>query len=159
MLTPTKLKELYHYDEVRGIFTKLITTSHNSKKGTNPSCVNNNGYLCVRVLGRLYTQHRLAWLYVHGKFPAGQIDHINGDRQDNRISNLRDVGTLTNNRNRLHNKNNTSGYRGVTFDKANNKWMAQITVDNKNIKLGRFDKPELAYAAYLEAVKSTILKI
>jgi hypothetical protein len=94
--------------------------------------------------------HRAAWLYVHGKWPNGQIDHINGDRSDNRISNLRDVSHSVNQQN-VHRprRDNASGFLGVTRQK--NLWTSQVTVSGKTLHLGLFKTPEEAASAYLEA--------
>ena len=107
-----------------------------------------NGYCIIRLDDRLYTAHRLAWLYVHGQWPTHQLDHINGNRQDNRLCNLRPATNAENAQNRTR-KSNTSGFPGVR--KTNSKWTAEIKVNYKPIRLGRFDSPEAAYAAYLEA--------
>lgn len=82
-----------------------------------------------------------------------QVDHINGDSSDNRLENLRLATNTQNARNRGKSKHNTSGYKGVFWHKATNKWTAQIGVDRKRIYLGIFDTPELAHRAYCEAAK------
>lgn len=82
--------------------------------------------------------HRLAWYIVYGKLPEMEIDHINQDKSDNRIANLRDVPKDVNQRNGTMKGNNTSGVTGVTWDKHRNKWLAQVQADNTNVKVGRF---------------------
>jgi hypothetical protein len=96
------------------------------------------GYLCVDILGRNYKAHRVIWAYHHGEWPAGQIDHINGDRCDNRLSNLRVVTNAINSKNRRAGTANTSGFVGVGWLKVRKKWGAQIMVNGKTISLGRF---------------------
>jgi hypothetical protein len=95
--------------------------------------------------------HRLAWFYVHGEFPKCELDHINGVRDDNRISNLRECSRAENMQNAGMFKTNTSGYTGVTWHKQRRKWAAQIWVNNKRMYLGLRESKEDAYALYLEA--------
>jgi len=97
--------------------------------------------------GKQYLAHRLIWLYVYGKFPDDQIDHINGDPSDNRIENLRDVTNQENNKNRSKNCNNTSGHIGVCWDKDAEKWRARIDVNGGTKHLGYFNVLEDAVAA------------
>ena len=89
-LTQKRLKELFYYDPVTGVFTRLHSTS-NVKAGRATGNLNTGGHLGFLVDKKMYQAHRLAWLYVHGDWPNSQIDHINGVRTDNRIENLRDV--------------------------------------------------------------------
>jgi hypothetical protein len=108
----------------------------------------NNGYVCIRIDNILYTAHRLAWLYVHGNWPAHQLDHINKNRSDNRLCNLREATNAENAQNRKRSDNKT-GYTGV--NQENNKWKAEIKLNYKTIRLGLFETPEEAYSAYLSA--------
>ena len=108
------------------------------------------GYIRVKLLNKKYLAHRLAWFIVHKKWPEGQIDHINGNRSDNRIVNLRVVGQSGNAQNRrVKQKNNQSGYFGVYV--SGSRWRAQIRINKKLKHLGLFDTPELASEAYLNA--------
>jgi hypothetical protein len=90
----------------------------------------------------------LAWFYYYGEWPIRDLDHHNGNPQDNRISNLRLSTTSQNGMNRGPQKNNTSGLKGVVWDKARNKWAARIKINQKMINLGRFDCPAAASFAY-----------
>lgn len=102
------------------------------------------------IAGKEYVQHRLAWLYMHGRWPSGDIDHINGNRSDNRFSNLRDVATQTNSENRrCAQKNNKAGLLGVT--KRRNGYEARIRVLGRLIYLGLYDTPERAHEVFLQA--------
>ena len=100
LVTQARLKELYHYNEGTGEFTRLFSRCNANKAGILVSKKTEAGYFRLWIDGRLYMRHRLAWLYVYGEFPAGQIDHINGERHDNRIENLRDVSPQGNQHNR-----------------------------------------------------------
>ncbi len=90
ILTQSTLKSLLHYDPETGEFRWLTSSSNRAPMGTIPSNLSSDGYLRIRVAGKQYRAHRLAWLYVYGKFPSEHIDHINHDILDNRIENLRD---------------------------------------------------------------------
>lgn len=90
----------------------------------------------VRIDGKYYLLHRLAWMYVHGEFPNGDIDHINRVRNDNRLTNLRVVNRCVNQQNRSLQVNNTSGVAGVIYGKKSNSWIARIKANNKYYHLG-----------------------
>lgn len=152
-LTRDRLKELMHYDQETGVFTRLVTTNNRgAKAGDTAGSKSKNGYLFVSIGYKKYLLHRLAWLYVHGCWPEKDIDHINGIRTDNRIANLRDVSRSENLQNtRGPRANSSSGLLGVSFDKGRNKWTSQIMLDGKHIHLGRFDDKEKAHQEYLKA--------
>lgn len=99
----------------------------------------NKGYRTGAIFGRRYYAHRVAYAIYHGEWPDDQIDHINGKRSDNRISNLRAVTRQENGRNQKRYSTNTSGVTGVYWFKQTQKWVAQIIVNGKNIHLGYFD--------------------
>lgn len=105
------------------------------------------GYRVGRVHGIRYKAHRVAWLLSYGQWPADCIDHINGDRSDNRIANLRDVSKATNARNAKRRVNCTSGVTGVHWNQARQKWRAIIHYNKRCIHLGLFDTIEEATAA------------
>lgn len=106
---------------------------------------NDKGYLTGQVDGAHYFAHRVVWAICHGRWPVGEIDHINGLKSDNRISNLREVTRKENSRNcRLH-RGNTSGVTGVSFHRLTGKWAARIQADDKSKHLGLF--PSIAEAA------------
>lgn len=124
---------------------KLWNAKHAGKKA---GCLLKNGYRQIVVFHKCYRASRLAWLMHYGKWPENMIDHINHDRADDRIVNLRDVTNSENTRNQSRSKHNTSGFTGVGFRKKRGKWRARIIVDGKEIHLGYFDCAESAYAAY-----------
>ena len=99
---------------------------------------NSSGYNIGAIYGSPYVAHRVIWVIVHGHWPSGQVDHINGVRDDNRIENLRDVSAAENHRNKAKSKNNTSGCVGVIWDASKCRWKARITVDYRTTNLGNF---------------------
>lgn len=100
---------------------------------------NGHGYLCGSVQGRVYRTHRVIWLIVTGEWPADQIDHINGQKKDNRFANLREADTTENHKNMPLCSRNRSGVVGVHWDEKRQKWQVQIKVDGRHTHLGRFD--------------------
>ena len=151
MITADRLRELLHYCPETGIFTWLISTNRRIKIGSVAGTLNSRGYICININGKIYKSHRLAWLYVHGNWPANNIDHIDGSRSNNAISNLRDVNQSINQQNRRIAKinNKSTGLLGVT--KRNNQFLAQIMINGKSKYLGLFDDANVAHEAYLAA--------
>lgn len=152
-LTAEKLRELLHYDPDTGIFTRKVSTSHNAKAGAVAGSQDGLGYLLIKVLSRPYKAHRLAWLYMNGTWPKLDIDHINRNRSDNRIANLREVTHKQNHQNRSKSSNNTSGHPGIYWDKQKSKWRAKIEHNQKQIHLGYFTDIEEALSARKAAEK------
>lgn len=152
-LTAEELRELLHYDKETGIFTRKVSTAHNVKVGDVAGSLGGAGYLNIMVCSRKYQAHRLAWLHHFGEWPKLTIDHINRDRSDNRIVNLREVTNKQNGQNRSKSSNNTSGHPGVYWNKQNSKWRATITHNQKYIHLGYFSILEDAVAARKAAEK------
>jgi len=112
-----------------------------------------HGYLQTRIGGRIYFNHRLVWLYVHGSWPQNVIDHINGNPTDNRIENLRDVTRKTNqeNQRKAAASNKTTGLLGASLHSKTGKYVAAIQTDRKTRYLGLHETPEQAHATYLKA--------
>ena len=152
-LTAEKLRSVLHYEPETGIFTWKVRTSTCVKVGDAAGCPGGGGYLLISVQSRLYRAHRLAWLYVYGEWPKDQLDHINRNRSDNRISNLRDVSTKQNQQNAGKRSDNTSGHAGVSWYKRISKWQAKITHNQKDVHLGYFATIEAAIAARKAAEK------
>lgn len=153
MLTQAQLRARLRYDPETGYFFAL----HSVKQvpaGARAGSLSNKGYWRIKIGNREYSAHRLAWLYVHGEFPSGALDHINRVRDDNRIVNLRPASFVENGQNRGLARNNTSGYTGVTYNRTCRKWQASICVRGKHHHLGLHTSAELAAAAYAEAKKS-----
>lgn len=114
--------------------------------------VNGDGYRVGKIDDKMYRAHRVAFAVHHGHWPTEHIDHINGDKTDNRICNLREATGSENQRNRSKPKNNTSGFKGVSLNKG--KWMAQIMLNGKRYCLGTFNTPKDASIAYASAAKT-----
>ena len=146
-LTVEYLRSILHYDPATGIFTRKVSTARRVKVGDIAGSLDGGGYLQIRVQSRLHLAHRLAWLYTYGEWPKDQIDHINRNKTDNRISNLREVTNKQNLQNAGKRSNNTSGCPGVRWYKQNSKWVACIAHNYKQIHLGYFSILEEAIAA------------
>jgi len=152
-LTQTRLKELVYYNEKTGEFTSLVDWGRYCKKGDKIGRLAKNGYIVLSVDYKQYLAHRLAWLYVYGENPK-VIDHINHDKTDNSIKNLRNVSHSVNSKNYPSRRSiNSSGARGVYWNKSSEKWVASIGVDYKQIHLGSFDSKLDAFNARIEAEK------
>jgi hypothetical protein len=147
MITQEKLKDLLHYDSGTGVFT-WVKPRIGVRVGAVAGSPDRHGYICTRIDGRRYLAHRLAWLYVHGVTPPEHIDHINQVKADNRLANLRLATTSENLKNTGVYVNNTSGFKGVSWDKQNQNWRATATLTGKQLHLGRFNTAEEASAAY-----------
>ena len=151
-LTQARLKEMLHFDPNSGIFTWLVDRPPKVSAGQIAGTTKGTkGYRLIVIDSDTFRAHRLAWLYVTGTFPKSQIDHINGNRDDNRLTNLREATSAENRQNNGMYRSNTSGFAGVTWHVARKKWRSQIQVDGKNMGLGYFDTPDAAQLAYLEA--------
>ena len=136
MITQDELKKKLHYNLNTGIFTWLVA-NHNRKIGDEAGTLY-NGYIRICINYKRYPAHHLVWLYIYGVFPIKQLDHINHNPSDNRIENLREASQKTNSQNASKSKKNTSGFKGVSWDKEKNKWRARIRINNKNVHLGYF---------------------
>ena len=145
MLTQKKLKEILDYDVETGNFLHKRAGSNRIKKGSIAGCISylNNDYAKkynqISIDNKIYRAHNLAWLYVHGVFPSGEIDHINGNGLDNRITNLRDVTKQENQRNKRLSSSNKSGISGVCWSKKQEQWQSHISNEGKQKHLGFFD--------------------
>ena len=155
-LTPKRAREVLRYDPKSGLFWWRQSLSRIGKAGHIAGGVHKTSrrstpYWSIRIDGKQYPAHRLAWLIVHGEWPAEQIDHINGNGLDNRIANLREATNAQNQQNKLRASNNRSGFKGVRFHTQTGKYRAQITRNGKTAHLGLFDCPKEAHKAYCEA--------
>jgi len=150
-LTAARLRELLSYDPETGIFTWRVNRRR-IRAGSAAGHIYPRGYRCIRVDGRDYKAHRLAWLHIHGMWPVHRIDHIDCIRDDNRIFNLRDVTMSVNNQNRHKAAaSSTSSFLGVSFCRTQQKWIASIKASGHTRYLGAFPTPEEAHVVYLAA--------
>lgn len=150
LLTAEMLRERLNYEPDAGVFTWRHVHGARFKSGEQAGRIGANGRRDIGLNGLRYSAHRLAWLYVTGEWPSLYVDHINGDRLDNRFSNLRVVDIATNIQNqRKANKDSAVGLLGVT--KVKGRFIAQIGANKKQIHIGCFSTPEEAHAAYLDA--------
>lgn len=152
MITRERLMELLDYDPETGIFVWRVARNSRTRAGSIAGAVatHSTGYQCRRIGidGRSYLAHRLAWLYLHGRWPVDQIDHIDNDSLNNRIANLREARHAENMRNRGAQANNVSGLKGVSWDKKSRKWYAAIKCNGRMQSIGRFERIEDAASAY-----------
>lgn len=159
MIVRNEFSELLSYDPTSGSLVwnwrdrdrfncdRLWRSWNTKNAGKSAGCLMPSGYICVRVAGRTYKAHRLAWLLAHDRWPEGVIDHINRVRSDNRLINLREVPWVINCRNRQIGSPNKSGILGVYWHRATQKWAASINAEFGSRHLGVFDSKEDAIAA------------
>jgi hypothetical protein len=142
-LTKAILDSLLSYDAESGSFTWI-------KTGALAGSQRPRGSRQIGISRKIYLEHRLAWLHHYGEWPVNEVDHIDGDPSNNRISNLRDVSHRLNQQNqRRANRDSRIGMLGVST--ANSKFIAAIHVGGKRLHLGRFITPEAAHQAYVAA--------
>jgi hypothetical protein len=157
-LTQEKLMQFVTYEPETGIFRWKFAVNYSIKPGDRAGCQQNHGYRSISIDRERCLEHRLAWLYVYGEHPAGYIDHINGDRTDNRIENLRPASKIENGWNRANNSNNTSGHKGVYKvktgrQKNHDRFAAVVNVGGRRVTLGHYETEAEAIAAYRAAAK------
>lgn len=150
VITREYLKSILHYDRDSGLFRWKVRRG-NVRMGTIAGTITSHGYVQIVIDRKIYQLHRLVWLYVYGEIDnALVIEHIDGNRTNNRFSNLRLTTCEINQQNQKRPQSgNTSGYLGVS--KIKNRWQARIVVNGKSKYLGLFKNPQDAYATYLKA--------
>lgn len=150
-LTANRLRKMLDYDPLTGVFRWRVANSNRVKVGDYAGCVHDDGYWKIRIDGRLYRSHRLAWLYAYSEWPD-RIDHVDGNRTNNRLDNLRWVTPQQNALNQSLRRDNVARLKGVTrSDSSRGHFQARITVDGKRLHLGTFPTAEEAHAAYCAA--------
>ena len=147
-ITQALVRELFNYREDGFLIAK--TRVGRRKENSVVSVMNVKGYYVTRINKRTYGAHRIIFLWHHGYLPP-EVDHIDLNRGNNRIDNLRSATTQENQRNTRARRNNSSGFKGVVYEKDRGTWRALICLDRKKIHLGRFSTPEAAHAAYKKA--------
>lgn len=151
-ITRDELHELFRFNPDTGVFTWKVSPGPKSHVliGDVAGSLSGNGYWQIKIKGRVYKAHRLAWLYMNGSLPE-MIDHINGNRADNRMENLRVCDRFSNMWNMKKSVRNSSGVKGVSWNNQLSKWKAQITIKNNCLHLGYFENLELASLVVSEA--------
>lgn len=152
-LTAEQVRGLFKVDPVTGkIYWAVPHGRWNARPAGIPAGCLRQGYRYIHIGRRNYFGHQIAWLIANGEWPSVTLDHINGNRDDNRPSNLRLATAAENNQNQ-HGlpAHNTSGIRGVSWDVHRGRWTARISINNRSKCLGRFDRKDIAEEAYREA--------
>ena len=151
-VTVEQLREMLHYEPETGELTWLVSPAAVVRAGDRAGFTSGKGYRYVTLRGKPYPAHRVIWAHAHGELPQGNVDHINGDRQDNRLANLRDVPPKVNSQNRraATKPDALLGVHGPRL-RYRNPWSAKICVDGRSVHLGSFPTAEAAHEAYVAA--------
>lgn len=152
-MTAEELRDAFNYDPNTGDLCWKIRPANNVKVGVPIRAKNTSGYYHVGFRRRVYVVHRLIWFMTYDEWPELEIDHINCDKLDNRLENLRLASKGQNLTNIPKSDGRTSKYKGVCWKKSNKCWTAQISHEGKCIWLGHFDNEYDAHVAYCEAAK------
>ncbi len=147
-MTQEKLKEILHYNPDNGIFTWLINANYSNKKGTVAGRLSK--YYQIQYKNKKYYSHRLAWLYIYGEHPKNQIDHINRDKTDNRISNLRDI---TDQENKMNKENLSVCY--INYKSSAKRWIVTLSRSYNNGKTKHIASLKTEVEAINVAIKIT----
>lgn len=147
-ITPEMVRSLLIYDPQTGLFTRRVSTNGAVRIGQNAGA-RANGYVFIKLFQRRYAAHRLAWAYVYGEWPPGPIDHVNGIKSDNQITNIRPATYSQNIANTLCRRDSRSGMKGVSRH-TSGRWRAKCRVNGIIHHLGMFDTKEEAHAAYTQ---------
>lgn len=154
MITQKQLKAVLDYCPETGVFRWAKDCGSRAKRGNIAgSNLTSDGYVVIRIRRCGYTAHRLAYLWMTGSFPAKEVDHINGIRDDNRWYNLREVDRVGNTTNTKRRRTNTSGVTGVTYSKNKERWVSRINVNKRRVELGQFKDFDEAVRVRREAEK------
>lgn len=149
-LTAARVRSVLSYDPDTGLFVRK-SSSKVQWSGRAAGTVNRYGYVRIQVDGRVYPASHLAWLHAYGRWPVEIIDHINGDRADNRLANLREATNALNKANSRLRQDSASGLKGAYRDGS--RWRAQIRVNGKTFHIGRFSTKEQAHEAYMSEAR------
>lgn len=151
MTTVERINEVLRYDPVNGGFVWRLSLTSRAREGQRAGTASGSaGYRRLRLDGVTHLEHRLVFFYHHGRWPQPQCDHIDGDRANNRIENLREVSVAQNAQNRRgHNK--STGVKGVYRSTSGKPFYSQIKVNGRNKSLGSFNTVEEASLAFQQA--------
>ncbi len=149
-LNLSRLKEVLEYSPDSGLFTWLVSTGRVCV-GTIAGSIKDSGYIMIRIDGTRYPAHRLAWFYCFEEWPSLMLDHIDRNKANNRLDNLREANMSDNMKN-TDMRTNSSGFRGVSLVKKTGKFLAQIKINGINKNLGHYNTPEEASDVYWLAV-------
>lgn len=151
ILTAEEARRLLDYNPETGELTWRIRVSPAVLPGAKAGCLHNSGYAILKVKRKMYQAHRVAWLIAFGRWPLEVIDHINGVRNDNRLTNLRECAHFENMQNVPKSQGKSSKYLGVTFHKRHGKWSARVSLQGVRENIGYFETEGEAFAAYCDA--------
>jgi len=149
----TRISKLLTYDPKTGFFYWIMNKGR-ARAGTVAGAKHNCGYVCIGIDGKSYLAHRMAVAISGSQLSENQqVDHINGDRSDNRLENLRVASHAENCQNSKARAHNKSGMKGVGYEPKRKMWRARVSINKKTTWLGYFNSPEEAHAAYCAAAK------
>lgn len=154
-VSSTRIRELLTYDPADGLFRWRESVGSRARAGDVAGSTDATGYVQIVLDGVKYFAHRLVWLHQFGDWPSDQIDHVNGLRSDNRLCNLRNATRSQNLANQGPRKDNSSGFKGVSFSARKAKWRAYIRQGGKQCHLGYFHSSDEAHVAYSRAAVAT----
>lgn len=152
-LTHKRLLAALDYNQRTGVFKNKTHRGLRARKGETAGALHSKGYITIAIDYSRYFGHRLAWFYVNGSWPKGNLDHIDKNKTNNAIRNLRLATDSQNQHNRGKCKSNTTGYKGVNYIESSNKYRAKICKGRKMYHLGCFDTAKEAGAAYAASAK------
>lgn len=154
-ITIERLKDVLSYDPATGTWTWRVSRGKRSA-GSVAGCSDGDGYIQIQIDGVQYKAHNLAFLWMVGRWPRPMCDHRDLDKKNNRWANLRDAEHFQNSANIALTRRNTSGFKGVAFDKVTQSWKAQAQIKGKTIWIGRFAKAKDASIAYFATIKEAL---
>lgn len=152
MLAADRLRQVLDYDAETGVF-RWRESRGRAPKGAVAGKADPRGYILIRVDGRGWWAHRLAYLYMTGEHPAVDIDHINRDKSDNRWCNLRRATRSENLANASQRRDTKSGHRGISWDRSGRCWKARLCVRGRHVHVGQFRDIAEAVAAHARAMR------
>lgn len=153
MISQEELHKILEYEPLTGHFRWKVAKGYKIKVGSIAGSPTGRGYIRIVIDNKKYMSHRLAWLYTFGEWPPKFIDHVNGDKSDNSLTNLRVATRSENGYNTTTPKNNTSGIKGVHWHVGEEKWRGRMNVDGIEVQVGKWDNLEEAALAMEKARK------